>query len=97
MIPNPVVIFEHKGLYWSKIPGTEGAKTPEPDADYVIPFGKARMAFEADASAVTSKANLRPWLLPTAWACIGRRRRRKLSQDADQHIGLTHPRTVGPH
>jgi 2-oxoisovalerate dehydrogenase E1 component len=51
--PNPVVIFEHKGLYWSKIPGTEGAKTPEPDEDYVIPFGKARMALEADATAVT--------------------------------------------
>jgi 2-oxoisovalerate dehydrogenase E1 component len=45
--PNPVVIFEHKGLYWSKIPGTEGAKTPEPSANYVIPFGKGRMALEA--------------------------------------------------
>ena len=45
--PNPVVIFEHKGLYWSKIPGTEGAKTPEPSADYIIPFGKGRMALEA--------------------------------------------------
>ena len=45
--PNPVVIFEHKGLYWSKIPGTEGAKTPEPSSDYVIPFGKGRIALEA--------------------------------------------------
>ena len=52
--PNPVVIFEHKGLYWSKIPGTEGAKTPEPSEDYVIPFGKARMALEAEASAITA-------------------------------------------
>jgi len=51
--PNPVVIFEHKGLYWSKIPGTEGAKTPEPDEDYVIPFGKARMALDAEDSAVS--------------------------------------------
>jgi len=46
--PNPVVIFEHKGLYWSKIKGTEGAKTIEPDEDYVIPFGKARTVIEAD-------------------------------------------------
>jgi 2-oxoisovalerate dehydrogenase E1 component len=46
--PNPVVIFEHKGLYWSKIKGTEGAKTVEPDEDYVIPFGKARIVLEAD-------------------------------------------------
>lgn len=46
--PNPVVMFEHKGLYWSKIAGTEGAKTIEPDEDYVIPFGKARIVQEAD-------------------------------------------------
>ena len=46
--PNPVVVFEHKGLYWSKIPGTESAATIEPDEDYVIPFGKARIVQEAD-------------------------------------------------
>lgn len=45
--PNPVVIFEHKGLYWSKIKGTEEAKTIEPDEDYIIPFGKARFVQEA--------------------------------------------------
>lgn len=45
--PNPVVILEHKGLYWSKIKGTEEAKTIEPDEDYVIPFGKARLVQEA--------------------------------------------------
>jgi 2-oxoisovalerate dehydrogenase E1 component len=46
--PNPVVMLEHKGLYWSKIKGTEEAKTIEPSADYVIPFGKARIVQEAD-------------------------------------------------
>jgi len=50
--PNPVVIFEHKGLYWSKIKGTEGAATIEPDADYVIPFGKARIALEASSEKI---------------------------------------------
>jgi len=45
--PNPVVMLEHKGLYWSKIKGTEDAKTIEPDEDYVIPFGKARKVIEA--------------------------------------------------
>ncbi len=45
--PNPVVMLEHKGLYWSKIKGTEDAKTIEPDEDYVIPFGKARIVQEA--------------------------------------------------
>ena len=50
--PNPVVILEHKGLYWSKIKGTEGSMSIEPDEDYVIPFGKARTVIEADADAV---------------------------------------------
>jgi 2-oxoisovalerate dehydrogenase E1 component len=39
--PNPVVIFEHKGLYWSKVPGTKGATSIEPAEDYILPFGKA--------------------------------------------------------
>ncbi len=39
--PNPVVMFEHKGLYWSKVPGTNEAKTIEPSEDYMIPLGKA--------------------------------------------------------
>ena len=47
--PNPVVLLEHKGLYWSKIKGTEAARTIEPDEDYVIPFGKARIVQEATA------------------------------------------------
>jgi 2-oxoisovalerate dehydrogenase E1 component len=40
--PNPVVMLEHKGLYWSKVKGTEDARTIEPSEDYVIPFGSAR-------------------------------------------------------
>tara|TARA_R100000935_G_scaffold38680_1_gene60013 strand:+ start:123961 stop:126030 length:2070 start_codon:yes stop_codon:yes gene_type:complete len=39
--PNPVVIFEHKGLYWSKVKGTKGATSLEPAEDYILPFGKA--------------------------------------------------------
>jgi 2-oxoisovalerate dehydrogenase E1 component len=50
--PNPVVMLEHKGLYWSKIPGTEGAMSIEPDEDYVIPFGTARVVQEADQTAI---------------------------------------------
>ncbi|OUJ75004.1 tungsten formylmethanofuran dehydrogenase [Hymenobacter crusticola] len=46
--PNPVVLLEHKGLYWSKVPGTEDAKTIEPAAGYVIPLGKAAIAQAAD-------------------------------------------------
>jgi len=45
--PNPVVILEHKGLYWSKVPGTEDAKTIEPDKDYIIPLGKGAVVISA--------------------------------------------------
>ena len=50
--PNPVVMLEHKGLYWSKIPGTEGAMSIEPDEDYIVPFGKARVVQEANEEAI---------------------------------------------
>ena len=50
--PNPVVLLEHKGLYWSKIKGTEEAKTIEPDEEYVVPLGKARIAQEADENLI---------------------------------------------
>ena len=52
--PNPVVVLEHKGLYWSKVPGTEEAKTIEPDRDYIIPLGKARVVLQADEQAIES-------------------------------------------
>src|SRR5690606_23933203 len=44
--PNPVVILEHKGLYWSKVKGTDEAKVNEPSEDYVLPFGKANVVQE---------------------------------------------------
>jgi 2-oxoisovalerate dehydrogenase E1 component len=46
--PNPVVMLEHKGLYWSKVPGTEEAKMAEPEKDYILPFGKGAVALAAD-------------------------------------------------
>lgn len=51
--PNPVVILEHKGLYWSKVKGTEAAKVIEPDADYIIPLGKAKTVLEASTKGNT--------------------------------------------
>jgi 2-oxoisovalerate dehydrogenase E1 component len=50
--PNPVVVLEHKGLYWSKVPGTEAARTVEPAADYVLPLGIARTVLKADEAEV---------------------------------------------
>lgn len=50
--PNPVVMLEHKGLYWSKVPGTEDAKMVEPSKDYLLPLGKANIVLAADTARV---------------------------------------------
>lgn len=56
--PNPVVIFEHKGLYWSKVPGTETARCVEPDEEYVLPLGKGRMVKMAEAQRIEKGQSL---------------------------------------
>ena len=52
--PNPVVMLEHKGLYWSKVPGTEEAKSIEPSSDYVIPLGKGNIVLQANEEKVSN-------------------------------------------
>ena len=52
--PNPVVMLEHKGLYWSKVPGTEDAKNVEPNRDYIIPLGKANVVLQANKNNIDS-------------------------------------------
>ncbi|HEY0651689.1 MAG TPA: thiamine pyrophosphate-dependent enzyme [Chryseosolibacter sp.] len=51
--PNPVVLLEHKGLYWSKVAGTTDAKTVEPDENYVIPLGKANIVQHASEEKIS--------------------------------------------
>jgi len=50
--PNPVIMLEHKGLYWSKVPGTEEAKTVEPARDYILPLGKGNVVLQADTQKI---------------------------------------------
>jgi 2-oxoisovalerate dehydrogenase E1 component len=50
--PNPVIMLEHKGLYWSKVPGTEDAKKVEPARDYILPLGKGNVVLKADESKI---------------------------------------------
>ncbi|MGB1281613.1 MAG: alpha-ketoacid dehydrogenase subunit alpha/beta [Schleiferiaceae bacterium] len=89
--PNPVVIFEHKGLYWSKIPGTEGAKTPEPSADYVIPFGKGRMALDAAPEKVENgeAAVVITYGMGVYWA-------QKAAEEFDGKVSIVDLRTLAP-
>lgn len=56
--PNPVVMLEHKGLYWSKVPGTEEARMVEPDKDYIVPLGKGLLVQEASQDAIDNGASM---------------------------------------
>jgi 2-oxoisovalerate dehydrogenase E1 component len=51
---NPVVMLEHKGLYWSKVPGTEDAKMVEPSSGYALPLGKGNIVLKADEEKINS-------------------------------------------
>lgn len=86
--PNPCVILEHKGLYWSKIKGTEEAKTVEPDRDYVVPFGKARMVLLA-AQNKAPKATIVTYGMGVYWA-------KEAAQAFDGSIDLIDLRTIHP-
>ena len=52
--PNPCVILEHKGLYWSKVPGTDKARTVMPAEDYILPFGQGRIFQEASEQQINA-------------------------------------------
>lgn len=65
---NPVVILEHKGLYWSKIKGTEDAATIEPDENYILPFGKARLVQECSASRMRNTVTIITYGMGVYWA-----------------------------
>jgi len=56
--PNPVVMLEHKGLYWSKVKGTENARTIMPDEDYILPLGKGNMVVESTEDNKTTGNNV---------------------------------------
>jgi len=52
--PNPVVMLEHKGLYWSRVAGTEDAKSLEPSRGYTLPLGKGNIVLKADDEKINS-------------------------------------------
>lgn len=66
--PNPVVVLEHKGLYWSKVKGTEDAKTTEPDEEYIIPIGKGRLLNEVEPSSAHSTCVIVTYGMGVYWS-----------------------------
>jgi len=89
--PNPVIMLEHKGLYWSKVPGTNEAKTIEPDADYVLPFGKGRVVKVADAEKIAAgeSAVIITYGMGVYWAL-------EASKSFKGHIEIVDLRTLNP-
>ena len=53
--PNPVIMLEHKGLYWSKVPGTDEAKSIEPGKDYILPLGIANVVVQVSDDKIESE------------------------------------------
>ncbi len=87
--PNPVVMLEHKGLYWSKIEGTEAAKTIEPDEDYVIPFGKAREVLLCDNQQNRPTLTIITYGMGVYWAS-------NAAKQFDNQIEIIDLRTLAP-
>ena len=87
--PNPVIMLEHKGLYWSKIKGTEDAKTIEPDEEYIIPIGKARMVQQVEASSEKQTLTIITYGMGVYWA-------KNASKDFPEQVEIVDLRTLNP-
>ncbi|MDZ4750549.1 MAG: thiamine pyrophosphate-dependent enzyme [Flavobacteriales bacterium] len=85
--PNPVVVLEHKGLYWSKVKGTEEARTIDPDENYMVPLGKARIALEATNTG--KKISIITYGMGVYWA-------KAAAKNFDTQIEIVDLRTIQP-
>ena len=89
--PNPVVMLEHKGLYWSKVPGTLDAKTIEPDEEYIIPLGKANIVQQAEEKMINAgkSASIITYGMGVYWA-------KEASKKFNGQIEIIDLRTLNP-
>lgn len=87
--PNPVVIFEHKGLYWSKVPETKGATSVEPAEDYILPFGKAWVLQEIWKQEDVETATIVSYGMGVHWAM-------NASEDMKDRVEVIDLRTLHP-
>jgi len=87
--PNPVVILEHKGLYWSKVKGTDEAKVNEPSEDYVLPFGKANVVQEIWPQEEAETVSIITYGMGVHWAL-------NASKDYKNQVEIVDLRTLYP-
>lgn len=87
--PNPVVILEHKGLYWSKVKGTDTAKVNEPSEDYILPFGKANIIQEIWTQEAEETISVITYGMGVHWAL-------NASENMKQNVEIVDLRTLYP-
>lgn len=66
--PNPVVVLEHKGLYWSKVKGTDEARTIEPSEDYILPLGHAAVVQSVEENTSDKALSVITYGMGVHWA-----------------------------
>ena len=87
--PNPVVILEHKGLYWSKVKGTDMARCNEPSEDYILPFGKSNTVQEIWPSDTSETLTIITYGMGVHWAL-------NASADMKESVEIIDLRTLAP-
>ncbi|MGB4958264.1 MAG: thiamine pyrophosphate-dependent enzyme [Saprospiraceae bacterium] len=87
--PNPVVILEHKGLYWSKVKGTETAKRKLPARDYILPLGIANMIQESKVGSAEPIVLVITYGMGVHWAL-------NIDLDLIPKVGILDLRTLYP-
>ncbi len=87
--PNPVVILEHKGLYWSKVKGTDSARRRVPAKDYILPLGVGNMVQEAINDFKESKVLIVTYGMGVHWAL-------NVDTDLTDKVGILDLRTLYP-
>jgi 2-oxoisovalerate dehydrogenase E1 component len=94
--PNPVVILEHKGLYWSKVKGTDAARVNEPSEDYMLPFGKANVVQEIWEQEEEETISVITYGMGVHWALNASAEILRQAQNNKQRIEIIDLRTLYP-
>lgn len=94
--PNPVVILEHKGLYWSKVKGTDAARVNEPSEDYILPFGKANVVQEIWEQEEEETISVITYGMGVHWALNASAEILRQAQNYKQRIEIIDLRTLYP-